>query len=121
MKRKHMEAKTGETPSVDGNNNDDDDEEEEEEEKINAFFTLVRNTRDVHKQMLIGSQVTKDQKQKAAKEKSTWTPSFQWEDFAHQDHPHLTNIITLPCSSNSNDEQKRKTNEHQDLDLNLSL
>ncbi|GMI69491.1 hypothetical protein HRI_000618400 [Hibiscus trionum] len=135
MKRKHMEPGTKESPPVvdddDGGNDYNDKEDEEEEEKINAFFTLVRNIRDVHNQMLIGSQVTKDQKQKPPPpppppppEKSTWTPSFQWEDFADQDHPYLTNntTATLPSSSKNNDEQKTKiTIGHQDLDLNLSL
>ncbi|KAK8509765.1 hypothetical protein V6N13_093616 [Hibiscus sabdariffa] len=120
MKRKHMEARTKETPPppvADGNHSEE--EEEEEEEKIKAFFSLVRNIRDARNQMLIGSQVTKE----AAKEKSTWTPSFQWEDFADQDQPYLTNntTATLPSSSKNNDEQKTKRNEHHDLDLNLSL
>ncbi|KAK8497589.1 hypothetical protein V6N13_002992 [Hibiscus sabdariffa] len=116
-----MEAKT----PVDNSNHDD----EEDEDKINAFFTLVRNIRDVRNQMLIVSQGTKEkQKSAAATEemKSTWTPSFQWEDFV-QDHRHLTNNstfianATLPGSSKNNVEQKSRTHEHQDLDLNLSL
>ncbi|GMI98909.1 hypothetical protein HRI_003560200 [Hibiscus trionum] len=118
-----MEAKTKETPSVDNNNHDD-----EEDEEINAFFTLVRNIRDVRNQMLIVSQATKEKQESAAAamEKSTWTPSFQWEDFV-EDRRHLTNNTTtvanatLPSSSKNNDEQKSKTHEHQDLDLNLSL
>ncbi|XWS76695.1 hypothetical protein CRYUN_Cryun01aG0199800 [Craigia yunnanensis] len=115
MKRKHMEGKTKETPAVD--DNDDD----EEEEKINTFFTLVRNIRDAHNQMLIGSQDTKEEKEKAKEKeiKSTWIPSFKWEDFA--DDAHLrNNIVTFPSSSKI-EEQKSKTEEHQELDLNLSL
>ncbi|KAK9013640.1 hypothetical protein V6N11_041641 [Hibiscus sabdariffa] len=119
-----MEARTKETPPAPADDGNHTDEEEEEEEKINAFFTLVRNIRDARNQMLIGSQVTKEAAAAAAKEKSTWTPSFQWEDFADQDHPYLTNnttTATLPSSSKNNGEQKTKRNEHQDLDLNLSL
>ncbi|XVF72801.1 hypothetical protein PTKIN_Ptkin12aG0149200 [Pterospermum kingtungense] len=120
MKRKFMEANTKETPAVDDNNKDE--EEEEEEEKVNAFFNLVRNIREAHNQILIGSQDSKQkQKAKGTEIKSTWTPSFKWEDFAQNSH--LTNnvVVTLPTSSKIEQEQKGKTEEHQGLDLNLSL
>ncbi|XVF32950.1 hypothetical protein REPUB_Repub17cG0127000 [Reevesia pubescens] len=116
MKRKYMEGKTKESiPAV------DDNDEEAEEEKINTFFSLVRNIREAHSKMLIGSKDTKEKEKGKDKDiKSTWTPSFEWEDFADQD-PHLANnIVTFPSSS-KNEEQKTKTEEHQELDLNLSL
>ncbi|XP_022760011.1 protein NIM1-INTERACTING 1-like [Durio zibethinus] len=110
-----MEGKMKETPAV------DDNDDEEEEEKINTFFTLVRNIRDAHNQMLIGSEDTKEKEKAREKEiRSTWTPSFQWEDFAED--PHLTtNVATLPISSKNNEQQKTKSEGHQELDLNLSL
>ena len=101
-----MEGKTKETPAVD---------DVEEEEKINTFFTLVRNIRDAHIRMLIGSQDTKQKEIKS----TTWTPSFKWEDFA-EGAPLTNNIVNLPSSS-KNEEQKSKTEEHEELDLNLSL
>ncbi|KAB2052569.1 hypothetical protein ES319_A12G130500v1 [Gossypium barbadense] len=123
MKRKNMEAKTKETPPVEHNKNDDDDDDEEE---MNAFFTLVRNIRDAHhNQMMIGSQ---DTKEKVAM-KSTWIPSFQWEDFAAEVPPNnnttttaATSLLPSSSSKNNNDEhESNKTNQRQDLDLNLSL
>ncbi|XP_022769518.1 protein NIM1-INTERACTING 1-like [Durio zibethinus] len=119
-----MEAKTKETPAIDDNaeegGGEEEEEEEEEEEKINAFFTLVRNIRDAHNQMLIRSQDSKEKEKAKEKEtKSTWTPSFKWEDFAED--PHLRNNITTLPSSSKIGEQKRKAEEHQELDLNLSL
>ncbi|KAH1073875.1 hypothetical protein J1N35_026203 [Gossypium stocksii] len=122
MKRKNMEAKTKENPTVEHNENDDNDDEEE----MNAFFTLVRNVRDAHhNQMMIESQ---DTKEKVAM-KSTWTPSFQWEDFVAEVPPNnnttttaATSLLPASSSKNNNDEhESNKTNQHQDLDLNLSL
>ncbi|KDP28307.1 hypothetical protein JCGZ_14078 [Jatropha curcas] len=61
----------------------EDIEEEEEEEKINAFYSLVRNIRDVHNQMAIGSSNSKvKEKEKEIMKSSSWTPCFTWEDFA---------------------------------------
>ncbi|MBA0772593.1 hypothetical protein Gotri_007938 [Gossypium trilobum] len=119
-----MEAKTKETPPVEHNKNDDDDDDDDEE--MNAFFTLVRNVRDAHhNQMMIESQ---DTKEKVAM-KSTWTPSFQWEDFAAEVPPNnnttttaATSLLPASSSKNNNDEREsKKTNQHQQLDLNLSL
>ncbi|WRX11394.1 NPR1/NH1-interacting protein - like 3 [Theobroma cacao] len=102
-----MEGKTKETPAL---VNDDDDEQE----KINTFSTLVRNLQDAHSRMLIGSQDRKGKEKGKEKEnKSTWTPSFNGEDFA-EDHALLTNIsVTLPSSSKTQ-EQKCKTEEHEE-------
>lgn len=112
MKRKNMEAKTKETPPVD------------DEEEMNAFFTLVRNVRDAHHYQML---MTIESQEKVAM-KSTWTPSFQWEDFAAADPPKNTTTTAAPSllpgssSKNNNGEQEsNKTNQHQDLDLNLSL
>ncbi|XVE73498.1 hypothetical protein DITRI_Ditri11bG0122800 [Diplodiscus trichospermus] len=118
MKRKYMEGKTKEASAVYHH----DDDEEEEEEKINTFFTLVRNIRDAQNQMLIGSLETKEKEKAKGKEtKSTWTPSFKWEDFADQDPLLRNNIAKLPASSKIEEQNSKKTKEHQELDLNLSL
>ncbi|OMO64072.1 hypothetical protein CCACVL1_22077 [Corchorus capsularis] len=101
-------------------------DEEEEEERINAFFSLVRNIRDAQSRMLIGSQDGKDKDIDKGKEKSTWTPSFKLEDFAHHHHhAHLPNhTVTTALPSSSNTQQQNPKTDHQErpeLDLNLSL
>lgn len=93
----------------------------EEEEKMNAFYTLVRNIRHAHDQMLIGSSNSQEkgkEKEKEKKMKSTWTPSFTWEDFA-EDVQSRGNFVMLPSSSKN--EEQPKTERKEDLDLNLSL
>lgn len=121
MKRKHgLEGERGEGNMV----------VDEEEEKINTFYTLVRNIRDAHNQMLSGSKGKGKAEEKEMK--STWTPSFTWEDFAEEDHHEQFrgNFEMLPppppppSSKNIDEEQQPTTDQKrqdQDLDLNLSL
>ncbi|KAL9360267.1 hypothetical protein Peur_048390 [Populus x canadensis] len=120
MKRKH---------SMEGERREGNMVVDEEEEKINAFYTLVRNIRDVHNQMLSGSKGKGKAEEKEMK--STWTPSFTWEDFAEEDHHEQFrgNFEMLPppppSSSKNIDEGQQPTTDQkrqdQDLDLNLSL
>ncbi|KAJ7008109.1 hypothetical protein NC653_006964 [Populus alba x Populus x berolinensis] len=106
MKRKHgMEGEGGEGNMV----------VDEEEEKINTFYTLGKGKAE-EKEM-----------------KSTWTPSFTWEDFAEEDHHEQFrgNFEMLPPppppppSYKNIDEGQQPTTDQkrqdQDLDLNLSL
>ncbi|KAJ7977713.1 Protein NEGATIVE REGULATOR OF RESISTANCE like [Quillaja saponaria] len=75
MKRKYMEGGRKEIAVTD---------EEEEEEKINTFFSLVRKNRDACNELVIGKRETREKgKEKSKEMKSTWTPSFKMEDFAH--------------------------------------
>ncbi|KAG5231637.1 hypothetical protein OIU77_010627 [Salix suchowensis] len=101
--------------------------DEEEEEKINSFYTLVRNIRDAHDQVLTGSKEKGKGKEVDGKEsKPTWTPSFSPEDFAEEDHGQPRgNFAVLPSASSRNieDQQQPKKDQkrrNQDLDLNLS-
>lgn len=94
------------------------DVEEDEEEKMNAFYTLVRNIRHVHNQMLTGSSGNPKGNRKAP----TWTPSFTWEDFAGDAQLRDKFVILPPSSSSSKNEEKQpETKRTQDFDLNLSL
>ncbi|KAB5521650.1 hypothetical protein DKX38_025969 [Salix brachista] len=74
MKRKH---------DVEGEGEERDRVADEEEEKINSFYTLVRNVRDAHDQVLTGCKEKRKGKEVT---KPTWTPSFSLEDFAEEDH-----------------------------------
>ncbi|KAB5555983.1 hypothetical protein DKX38_006892 [Salix brachista] len=74
MKRKH---------GVEGEGEERDRVADEEEEKINSFYTLVRNVRDAHDQVLTGCKEKRKGKEVT---KPTWTPSFSLEDFAEEDH-----------------------------------
>ncbi|KAJ9187917.1 hypothetical protein P3X46_003328 [Hevea brasiliensis] len=114
-KRKHMD---GGRRAI----GEEEEKEEGEEEKINTFYTLIRNIRDAHNQMLIGSSTTskgKGEEKKGEIKPSTWTPSFTWEDFAGDSY-FKHNIVTVPSSTYSKNEQL-KTEKKEDLDLNLSL
>ncbi|KAJ6309990.1 hypothetical protein OIU76_014852 [Salix suchowensis] len=119
IKRKH---------GVEGEGEERDRVAEEEEEKINNSYTLVRNIRDAHDQVLTGSKEKGKGKEVHGKEsKPTWTPSFSLEDFAEEDHGQFRgNFVTLLSESSKNieDQQQPKTDQkrrNQDLDLNLSL
>ena len=119
MKRKH---------DVEGEGEERDRVADEEEEKINSFYTLVRNIRDAHDQVLTGSKDKGKGKEVDEKESNpTWTPSFSLEDFAEEDHGKFRgNFAMLPSASSKNieDQQQPKTDQkrrNQDLDLNLSL
>ncbi|KAJ6396066.1 hypothetical protein OIU77_021161 [Salix suchowensis] len=74
MKRKH---------GVEGEGEECDRVADEEEEKINSFYTLIRNVRDAHDQVLTGCKEKRKGKEVT---KPTWTPSFSLEDFAEEDH-----------------------------------
>ncbi|KAJ6343796.1 hypothetical protein OIU76_005527 [Salix suchowensis] len=79
--------------------------DEEEEEKINSFYTLVRNIRDAHDQVLKGKGKEVDGKES----KPTWTPSFSPEDFAEEDHGQPRgNFAVLPSASSRNIEDQQQ-------------
>ncbi|KAL4603889.1 hypothetical protein ACB092_10G155600 [Castanea dentata] len=112
MKRKYVEGGREESAAID-----------EEEEKINTFFTLVRNIRDTHNQLLMRESEEKGkgkgkEQEKEREMKSAWTPSFKWEDF--EEDVQLRNNSVMPPSS-SKKEEHCKTEEQEELDLNLSL
>jgi hypothetical protein len=111
MKRKSMEGGREESAAID-----------EEEEKINTFFTLVRNIRDTHNQLLMRESEEKGkgkEKEKEREMKSTWTPSFKWEDF--EEDLQLRNNFLMPPSSSKKEEHCKTEEEQAELDLNLSL
>ncbi|GLT38092.1 hypothetical protein SLA2020_123600 [Shorea laevis] len=111
MKRKSMEGnRKDQMHAVD----------DEEEQKISAFFALVKNFRDAHTQLSMGckdSKETPNEKPKATQ--SSWTPSFQWEDFA--DDPLLRNELLKLSSTSKNEGQCKTEGKAPELDLNLSL
>ena len=120
MKRKCTEGKRDEEKVSDEQKQD---EEEDEEEKMKAFYTLVRNVRDVHNQMLSGSSGNPQERNKQEVMKlPTWTPTFTWEDFAG-DAQLRDKFVILPSSSSSKNEEKQpdEAKKTRDFDLNLSL
>ncbi|XP_038682319.1 uncharacterized protein LOC119982816 [Tripterygium wilfordii] len=113
MKRKHREG----GGKKEGSAIDDREKEEEEEEKINTFYNLVRNIREVHTQMLMGSGESKEnrkEKQKQEPTKSTWTPSFTWEDFAEDEQSRSESN----ANSSKTNENPKIGEKRQDFDLN---
>ncbi|MBA0589822.1 protein NIM1-INTERACTING 1 [Gossypium raimondii] len=107
-------------------------EDEEEEEKIEQFFALLRNFREARnrrKHELIQreqEEISKKKKKKKNKisklgddgEKSSWVPSFEWEDFTAEIEFRRPSIIFPPSFNNK---QEGKKHEDDGLDLNLTL
>ena len=91
--------------------------DDEEEEKINTFFSLIRNMREVYDQMVNASKEPKVH-EKEKKMKSTGTLSFGLEDFMESVH-FRGNPAMLPSSSKNGEQSKQQT--QGGLDLNLSL
>ncbi|KAB2003233.1 hypothetical protein ERO13_D11G112050v2 [Gossypium hirsutum] len=107
-------------------------EDEEEEEKMEQFFALLRNFREARnrrKHELIQreqEEISKKKKKKKNKisklgddgEKSSWVPSFEWEDFTAEIEFRRPSIIFPPSFNNKQGEKKH---EDDGLDLNLTL
>ncbi|XP_022640533.1 protein NIM1-INTERACTING 3-like [Vigna radiata var. radiata] len=108
-------------------------EEESEEEQMEKFFALIKSTKDAL------DQLSKQKEEQKAK--NVWKPSFEAEDFMHdqelmkinfkntpdrsgketeQDPPHKESAepTTEPHSHNQNGNNNKST---RDLDLTLSL
>ncbi|TYJ09108.1 hypothetical protein E1A91_A11G118600v1 [Gossypium mustelinum] len=104
-------------------------EDEEEEEKMEQFFALLRNFREARNrrkhELIQREQEEKSKKKKKNKtsklgddgEKSSWVPSFEWEDFTAEIEFRRPSII-FPPSFNNKQEKKQ---EDDGLDLNLTL
>ncbi|XP_057963083.1 protein NIM1-INTERACTING 3 [Malania oleifera] len=97
------------------------EEDEDEEEKIEKFFAIIRNTREVQ-QRLVGSRPKEDEKEEAKEEKPSggkWNPTFQLEDFAED-------ALSKGSSSKGAGPSRREENKEGEgggdgLDLKLSL
>ncbi|MBA0802477.1 hypothetical protein Gohar_012762, partial [Gossypium harknessii] len=94
-------------------------EDEEEEEKMEQFFALLRNFREARnrrKHELIQREQEEISKKKKKKnkisklgddgEKSSWVPSFEWEDFTAEIEFRRPSIIFPPSFNNKQEEKK---------------
>ncbi|KAJ8899010.1 hypothetical protein K2173_008833 [Erythroxylum novogranatense] len=89
---------------------------------MKTFYALIRNIRDVHKQKVISSSKPETEKGKPKENemKSTWIPSFIWEDFVeYVQQRHDSSVMLLPTTSQN--KKQSKTEKKPELDLNLSL
>ncbi|KAL9429682.1 hypothetical protein AB3S75_031492 [Citrus x aurantiifolia] len=120
--------------------NEELQEQENEEEKVEQFFALIRNTKEMHDR-LRNSEGLKEEKEKemeqekkAAKVSAAWNPTFQPEDFTEGD---INNInasknffsenqqVGSSSKIQENEEEKEKAEARKEanneLDLKLSL
>ena len=103
-----------------------DGEEEEEEMKMEAFFALVRNFKEMRdqrrKELMIGCDGEKaaaaemrKRKMKTVENRSAWIPRFEREDFDEEFQ------VRGPAKEEAAAKKKKVKNEEDILDLNLSL
>lgn len=106
-------------------------EEETEEEKMEQFYALLRNTKDMRNRLRSSAQI--EEKKTLS---SLWSPSFQPEDFMEDSNSNVnTNQVGGSSSSNNKRSEQEKHEQRQqeedggknnhdtqhNLDLNLSL
>ncbi|XP_023514605.1 protein NIM1-INTERACTING 1 [Cucurbita pepo subsp. pepo] len=106
-----------------------DGEEEEEEMKMEAFFALVRNFKEMRdqrrKELMIGCDGEKaaaaemrKRKMKTVENRSAWIPRFEREDF---DEEFQLRGPAKEEAAAAAKKKKKVKNEEDILDLNLSL
>lgn len=120
--------------------NEELQEQENEEEKVEQFFALIRNTKEMH-DLLRNSEGLKEEKEKemeqekkAAKVSAAWNPTFQPEDFMEGDINNINGSknflsenqqVGSSSKSQENEEEKEKAEARKEanneLDLKLSL
>ena len=107
---------------------------EDEEEKMDKFFALIRNFRDARNELEMIINNNKRRKTHVDQKPSSWTPSFEWQDFTQGGgvglaSPSTSLIFPNPSSHNNHHNQQqqdgRKQQEEEDeqsgLDLKLAL
>ncbi|KAL9427043.1 hypothetical protein AB3S75_033765 [Citrus x aurantiifolia] len=120
--------------------NEELQEQENEEEKVEQFFALIRNTKEMHDHLRNSEGVKEekekemDQEKKAAKVSAAWNPTFQPEDFMEGDINNINGSknflsenqqVGSSSKSQENEEEKEKAEARKEanneLDLKLSL
>nr|DAD33004.1 TPA_asm: hypothetical protein HUJ06_011855 [Nelumbo nucifera] len=117
-----MEAERKKRSAIEEEVDDDD------EEKMEKFFALITNFRNVRDQLRDKALNTRSKEKESDKqEKPLWTPSFQREDFMAEDVQFKSSSSALPGPSSQRHEQdksskqKKEEEEEEELDLRLSL
>lgn len=115
--------------AVDG----EEKEEEEEEMKMEAFFALVRNFKEMRdqrrKELMIGCDGEKaaaaemrKRKMKTVENRSAWIPRFEREDFDEEFQVRGPAKEEAAAAAIATAKKKKKVKNEEDiLDLNLSL
>ncbi|CAI9774260.1 unnamed protein product [Fraxinus pennsylvanica] len=105
---------------------------EDDETKIDEFFALIRNIRDIRNQLNDQTEkVHNNRKRKSnsdsddhhRKSTSAWVPAFQWEDFTTEvEFRRPSSVLPSPCN-NGNEIIKKddEVNGSSGLDLKLTL
>ncbi|KAK9265699.1 hypothetical protein L1049_004720 [Liquidambar formosana] len=112
-----------------GRKNDCNVEDEQEEEKIEKFFALIKSFRDARNRRRSElKELEEEEKKKIRKldgQRSSWVPSFKWEDFTQDvEFRRLPLIFPTPCNSKKKKDIYNKEEEDEDgsgLDLKLAL
>ncbi|GFY98640.1 hypothetical protein Acr_13g0000410 [Actinidia rufa] len=87
-----------------------------EEEKIDKFFALIRNFRDARNELeMIINNNNKRRKTHVDQKPSSWTPSFEWQDFTHVGFasPPTSLIFPNPNSHNNHHNQQQQDGKKQ--------